>query len=111
MTPFSSGTAFGPGFQSAPGSSYQMTIVVRFDRPVDSVTVTALDPDFAGNRMIAYDAAGVEIRRVSFVGDGAPGVFTTDTRTVAGPGIRRVDLVPDPLDYVAYRNVVFNGCF
>lgn len=103
--------AQGPGaFQSTPGSSYQSTIGVTFAIPVNSVTVTINDPDFAGNYMVAYDSVGGMLGTVSFVGDGLPGTYSSDTQSISASGIARVDLVPDPADYVWYSGFTFSGC-
>ena len=96
-------------FQSVPGTGYQETVTLTFPCPVASVTVTAYDPDFSENEMIAYDSSGTELSHVWFVGDNAPGTLTTDTRTVltAGAPIEEVLLHPDPLDYVSYGNISY----
>jgi hypothetical protein len=80
-----------------------LPITVTFSPPVASVSVTALDPDFPGNRMDAFDTSGALIGSASFTGDGRPGVFTTSTVTLTGAGIARVVLVPAPAEYVAYN--------
>jgi hypothetical protein len=84
-----------------------LPITVTFSPPVASVSVTALDPDFPGNRMDAFDTSGALIGSASFTGDGRPGVFTTSTVTLTGAGIARVVLVPAPAEYVAYDNLSF----
>lgn len=49
----------------------------------------------------------MEVDRARFIGDSMPGVFTTDVRQVSAPHITRLELVPDPLDYVAYDLVLY----
>ena len=102
ISPFATGGPFG-GFQSKPGTGVMLPITVTFSPPVTSVSVTALDPDFPGNRMDAFDTSGAPIGSASFTGDGTPGVFTTSTVTLTGAGIARVVLVPAPAEYVAYN--------
>jgi hypothetical protein len=106
ISPFATGGPFG-GFQSRPGTGVSLPISVTFSPPVASVSVTALDPDFSGNRMDAFDTAGGLIGSAPFAGDGTPGVFTTSTVTLRGAGIARVVLVPAPADYVAYDALSF----
>jgi hypothetical protein len=105
ITPYYTGGAFG-GFQSVPGSGYQVTITVTLPCPAERVEVTILDPDFPDNLLIAY-AQGVEVGRTGFNHDLMPGVFTRDTQTLAAPGITSLELVPDPADYIAYDLVLY----
>ena len=105
IDPYFTGGAFG-GFQSVPGSGYQTTITVTLPCPASRVEVTILDPDYPANVMIAY-VGGIEVGRAVFIGDGSPGVLTRDTQAIAWPGITRVELVPDPIDYVAYDLVLY----
>ena len=100
----------GGGFQSISGTGAQTTIVVRFSKPVESVTVTAVDPDYVGNRMQALDAVGKAIATVSFDGDGKPGVVSMSTKTVTAKGIVRVDLIPAVADFVWYQKLSFSYC-
>jgi pimeloyl-ACP methyl ester carboxylesterase len=102
ISPFATGGPFG-GFQSESGTGVMHPITVTFSPAVASVSATALDPDFPGNRMDAFDTAGALIGSASFTGDGRPGVFTTSTVSLAGAGIARVVLVPAPAEYVAYN--------
>lgn len=98
-------------FQSAPGSGYQETVTLTFPCPASSVTVTIYDPDYSENELAAYDASGMMLGRVFFVGDGAPGVLSTDTRTftTTGAPIATVLLHPDPLDFVSYGNISYTA--
>jgi hypothetical protein len=105
IDPYVLGGNFG-GFQSMPGSGYQVTITVTLPCPATSARVTILDPDYPANDLIAYDGA-VEVDRARFIGDGMPGVYTTDVRQVSAPRITRLELVPDPIDYVAYDLVLY----
>ncbi|MDP3774266.1 MAG: hypothetical protein Q8Q85_08370 [Gemmatimonadales bacterium] len=106
ITPYVTGGPFG-GFQSDPGTGASSTIRVGFSPTVSRVTITVLDPDFAGNRMVALDANGNTIGSVAFAGDNSPGQFTTSTRTVSAIGIAAVLLVPASGDYVAYDGLSF----
>jgi hypothetical protein len=36
-----------------------------------------------------------------------PGFLTTDLQRLSAPGMTRLELVPDPIDYVAYELVVY----
>ena len=99
-------TAFGE-FQSTPGTGFQSPIDVAFTCPVTTVSVTIFDPDFPGNVMVAFDDT-TEVGRVPFFGDNLPGALTTDTETVASSRITRIQLVPDPSDYVAYGELAYN---
>jgi hypothetical protein len=62
--------------------------------------VTAVDPTFTGNQVVAY-LGGVEISRQDFAFSGQPGVNIPDSKVIAGP-LDRLDLIPAPADYVAY---------
>lgn len=106
ISPFVTGGVFG-GFQSNPGTGVSAPITITLSPPVASVSVTALDPDFPGNRMDAFDAGGGLVSSAPFVGDGTPGVFTTSTATVTGAAIARVILVPAPAEFVAYNGLSF----
>ncbi|MBI4543279.1 MAG: hypothetical protein HY705_09625, partial [Gemmatimonadetes bacterium] len=106
ITPYVTGGPFG-GFQSGPGTGASSTIRVGFSPTVSGVTITVLDPDFAGNRMVALDANGNTIGSVAFAGDNSPGQFTTSTGTVSAIDIAAVLLVPASGDYVAYDGLSF----
>jgi hypothetical protein len=106
ISPFVTGGVFG-GFQSNPGTGVSAPITITFSPAVTSVSVTALDPDFPGNRIDAFDAGGGLVGSAPFVGDGRPGVFTTSTATVTGAAIARVVLVPAPAEFVAYNGLSF----
>lgn len=99
------GGPFG-GFQSVPGTGFQTTITFTFACPITHFEVTILDPDYVANEIVAYHL-GLEVARVAFVGDGAPGVYTTDLQAVDADAIDTVELVPDPIDYVAYSGAVW----
>ena len=100
IAPYATGGPFG-GFQSAQGTGAQSTITITFSQPVPWVSVTALDPDFGGNQLRAYDASNALVASVPFDVDGTPGAFTSSAKTVTA-AIARVALVPDPADYLAY---------
>lgn len=104
IRPYTVGTRFG-GFQSHSGTSPSDPMTITFSRAVAEVSLTALDPDFTGNLMIARDASGAEVARVEFVGDDTPGVFTMDRQTVRGTAIHTIDLVPASTEYIAYDDL------
>ena len=104
--PYFTGGRLG-GFQSRPGTGYQVPITITFSEPVREVTVTIIDPDFLQNSMEAYDTHGNMLDIKRFSGDYLPGHRTYDTQTVSGAGIVRVVLRPDPKDFVAYRDLSF----
>ena len=106
IVPFFEGGPFG-GFQSKPGTGVQSTITITFSGPVSSVTITALDPDFAGNRAEARNASGAVVASQGFAFDNMPGEFTSSTVTLTAPGIITVLLIPAPLEYVAYTGLSF----
>ena len=106
ISPFATGGPFG-GFQSDPGTGASSTIGVTFSGPVRSVGVTAFDPDFAGNRVEAYNAAGSLVAFQNFAIDNTPGVFTASNVTVTASGIVRVLLIPGAADFVAYGGLTF----
>lgn len=99
--------AAGATFQSDLGHGVSHEITITFSPPVANVAVTAYDPTFAGNRMVAYDSTGGLIGTVPFPGNNTPGTLTTRTGTLSG-AISSMHLIPAPLDYVAYSmRVVF----
>ena len=99
IVPFVEGGPFG-GFQSTPGTGVQSTITITFSGPVSSVTITALDPDFAGNRAEARNESGAVVASQRFAFDNTP-------VTLTAPGIITVLLIPAPLEYVAYTGLSF----
>ena len=100
------GGPFG-GFQSDFGTSYQNEIEITFTPPVRWVSVTALDPDYKGNRIIAFSGK-YQVDSVNFEFDNVPNQFSVSKKTVVGEGtISRIVLRPDAVDYVAYRDIVF----
>lgn len=111
ITPFVTGGVFG-GFQSQSGTGYQQTITITFSQSINWASVRILDPDYPANYIRVYDAAGVLTGQVAFVADGTPNVLTDSTQGLGGGLIRKIELVPDPLDYVAYEEltIVPAGC-
>ena len=65
-------------------------------------------PDF----IRVYDASGAMTGQVQFVSDGAPNVLTDSTMGLGGSMIKKLELVNDPRDYVAYDKlqIVPAGC-
>jgi hypothetical protein len=106
ISPYVTGGPAG-GFQSTPGNETQYPITVTFSRDVESVTVAALDPDYVGNVMIAYDSLNRELGRIAFDGDNTPGSWTRSIRTLTTPGIRSVRLITAPNDYTSWDSLSF----
>ncbi len=104
IAPYCTGGPFG-GFQSTSGTGYQSSITITFSSTVSYVSLAALDPDYYGNTMTAYDSSWNPVATAYFYGDGTPGVYTSDTRSVSYPGIKYVVLTPSTYDYVAYNNL------
>lgn len=105
VSPWYQEGTFDP-FQSVSGTGYQEPIDVNFQVPQRTVSVTAVDPDFAGNQMEAYAADGTLLGSVSFTGDNIPGFTTTNTQSItSATGISRIRLIPDPLDYVTFQGI------
>lgn len=106
VSPWWQGSNFDP-FQSVDNySGPQQPIDITFEVPLYSVSVTALDPDYSGNRMEAYAADGSFLNTVYFDGDNNPGFTTWSTKTITdGRGIRSIRLVNDPSDYVAFQGI------
>lgn len=104
------GGPFG-GWQSNEGTGQSFPIEITFSSPVGSVRLTAIDPNFPGNLMTAYNAAGGQVGQVEFTGNGQPGAIPPPrvTRTIAAAGIRRVVLQPASGEYVAYEDLAASG--
>ena len=56
--------------------------------------------------MVAY-AGTLGVGSNAFTGDASPGVLTTSGLAILAPNITKLELIPDPLDYVAYENFSF----
>lgn len=95
-------SSIGGTFQSNEGSGASGTITITFSAAVRSVTVTIYDPTWVGNSAGAYNETGALVGSVSFAYSGSPGVNTPNSRTLAYSGIRKVELIPAPNEYVAY---------
>jgi hypothetical protein len=110
IAPFATGTRFG-GFQSKEGTGVQETVVVTFSRPVAWASVTAIDPDFEGNRLQTYDAARALALEVPFDSDGTAGELTRSTKVLRGGTFSRIELIPAEGDYVSYELAILPaGC-
>lgn len=107
FTPYAPGDPFGE-FQSDPGTGASNPITVTFSHPVRNLSVTAADPTFAGNLVIAFDSAGNEITRSDFAFSGVPGAFSVSTRVLSVSQIKSIRLVPAAADYVAYSGLSFS---
>lgn len=106
ISPYFTGGPAG-GFQSVPGNEYQSPTTITFSRDVESVTITARDPDYVGNVMIVYDSLNQELGRVTFDGDNTPGHLTLSTKTISAPGIRSARLIVAPNDYTTWDALSF----
>lgn len=110
ITPFVTGGPFG-GFQSVAGTGFQDPITITLSQPITWVSVKILDPDYPDFIQV-YDASGTMTGQVQFVSDGSPNVLTDSTMGLGGSLIKKLELVNDPMDYVAYDNlqIIPAGC-
>lgn len=106
VSPWWQGSPFDP-FQAVDNySGPQGPIDITFEIPLYSVSVTAVDPDYGGNRMEAYADDGTLLNTAYFNGDNVPGQTTTDAQTITDArGIRRIRLVNNPDDYIAFQGL------
>lgn len=107
IVPYQPGNPFGD-FQSDFGTGASNPITITFSSPVRNVSITADDPTYAGNMVIAYDSVGNEIMRSNFAYSGAPGNYIESTRLLAVSQIKSIHLVPAAADYVAYSGLSFD---
>jgi hypothetical protein len=107
FTPYAPGDPFGE-FQSDPGTGASNPITVTFSRPVRDLSVSAADPTYAGNLVIAFDGAGNEIIRSEFAFSGVPGSYRVSTRVLTVSQIKSIRFVPAAADYVAYSGLSFS---
>jgi len=107
VSPWWQGSNFDP-FQAVDNySGPQAPIDITFEIPLYSVSVTAVDPDYGGNRMEAYADDGTLLNTAYFNGDNVPGQTTTDKQTITDArGIRRIRLVNNPDDYIAFQGLM-----
>jgi hypothetical protein len=105
ISPYFAGEIAG-GFQSTPGTGYQSTITVTIPCVATEVWAEIIDPDYSNNQMIAYYQGSV-VGTAGFAYDGLPGVITFETASIQAAAIDEIELVPDPLDYVAYNLVLY----
>ncbi|HEU4727241.1 MAG TPA: hypothetical protein VFT22_05120 [Kofleriaceae bacterium] len=103
------GEHFGADFQSGTGTGTSATITITFSRPIKSVTITAYDPTFGGNAMLAFDSSGAQVGSAPIGGSGTPGVNIPQTVSLSGASIKSIQLVPAPRDYVAYGGLTFTA--
>jgi hypothetical protein len=111
ITPYVTGGPFG-GFQSVAGTGFQQTITVTLSKPITWVSLKILDPDYPNNLIRVYDETDQLRGEVAFDSDGAPNVLTNSSKGLGGGLIRRLELVPDAQDYVAYDEltIIPTGC-
>lgn len=104
-SPYAPGEILDATFQSNPGFGASQPITITFAKPVRAVTIKIYDSDCSGNRMIASDAGGI-VGSLTFSFDNQPGNdAVNETRTITAPEgrqITKVELIPDPCEYVAY---------
>jgi hypothetical protein len=65
------------------------------------------DPDYVGNAVVAKDINGTTVDSVAVAGDGMPFVPSSAPATVTGTGIRSIELIPAPADFVTYDGASF----
>ena len=94
-----------PSWQGGPGTGAATTVpdTITFSKPVTSMTVTVLDPDYPGDSMFAYDSANTLVASMGFDIDSTK--YITSTKTISAAAIRKVILRPDSRDYIAYDNL------
>lgn len=104
-SPYAPGEILDATFQSNPGFGASQPITITFAKPVRAVTIKIYDSDCSGNHMIASDAGGI-VGFLTFSFDNQPGNDAiNETRTITAPegrNITKVELIPDPCEYVAY---------
>lgn len=94
---------------SAGNTGASTTITITLDEPVNQVSITACDVDYAGNAVTAYDASGHQLATAAFTGDNTPNQNTRETKSLSATGIRKILLTVAPHDYVTYQDLVFQG--
>jgi hypothetical protein len=99
ISPYANSDTFFGTFQSSFGTGASTTIEITFSQPITSITVTAIDPTWAGNRMYASGPNSVE--QVNFEQSNQPGLLVRSTRRLVGD-FTLVRLQPAPGDYVLY---------
>jgi hypothetical protein len=107
IDPYSPLANFGADFQSQGGTTASQTIGLYFGADISSLSISVYDPDYAGNKVVAYDSLGVQVASVDVPYDNTPGQMTVETVTVSAARIRTVFLIPAPADYVAYGGATF----
>jgi hypothetical protein len=107
IVPYQPGNPFGE-FQSDVGTGASHPITITFSSPVRNVMITAADPTYAGNMVIAYDSVGNEIVRSNFAYSDTAGDYIESTRLLAVSQIKSIRLVPAAADYVAYSGLSFD---
>jgi hypothetical protein len=100
ISPWATNDAFLGTFQSGYGTGASSAIEISFSQPITSITVTAIDPTWSGNRIIATGPNSAET--VNFEQSNQPGLLVRSTRTLVGD-FNLVRLVPAPGDYVLYE--------
>ena len=95
-------------FTSKHGTGVSIGITGSFNTPVSAVGARIVDPDVDTNEIIAFNAAGSEVGRKTFLGDGTTGVETKDLQIVdvGSAIIRSFTLSPGATDYVGYDYIL-----
>jgi hypothetical protein len=105
VSPFAQGSVFDPFQGTNNGTGPQEPIDVTFETPLSQVAVTALDPDFGGNRMEAYAADGTLLATAYFDGDNRPGFTNWSTKSIVFGNIKRVRLIAADNDYTVFQGL------
>ena len=105
VSPYFAGAFESGAFATVPCCVVSASGTIAFSAPVSSITITVLDPDFAGNVIVAHSAAGSTSYPV--LGDNQPGTLTSETVSITDAGVTSLDLIPAPNDYVAYARMTF----
>lgn len=94
----------------------EANFIIQFDGVVKEFGMGIFDPNFAGNVMIAYDAFGNELERVTtgtdpeFPTGAVGGVFSTFVGfTRASADINRIELHSAPADVLGIDNVTYTA--
>jgi hypothetical protein len=93
----------GGGFQSQPGTGASTNIRITFSREVSHFGIIVYDPDYVGNRIIVNGSGGQVLASYEVPGDNTAGALTIQPYEVSIPGIRSVDLIAAPADYIGFN--------
>ncbi len=105
VSPYYQGSIFDPFQGTNNGTGAQAPIDITFQYPLRQVAVTAVDPDFGGNRMEAYAADGTLLGTTYFNGDDNVGWTSYSTKSFAASGITRIRLIAADNDYTVFTGL------